>query len=90
RLKRITGEISGLATGLPLDWEAAAFVAVDDNRVDVIRALVFPASDTPYANGAFIFDIYLPPEYPNLPPKVQFLTTGGGRVRFNPNLYEGG
>ncbi|GIL78402.1 hypothetical protein Vretifemale_7873, partial [Volvox reticuliferus] len=90
RLKRITGEISGLATGLPLDWEASAFVAVDDNRVDVLRALVIPASDTPYANGAFIFDIYLPPEYPNLPPKVQFLTTAGGRVRFNPNLYNDG
>ncbi|KXZ45434.1 hypothetical protein GPECTOR_54g174 [Gonium pectorale] len=90
RLRRITGEISGLASGLPLDWEAAAFVAVDENRVDVLRALLIPASDTPYANGPFIFDIFLPPAYPNTPPKVQFLTTGGGRVRFNPNLYAEG
>lgn len=31
------GEVSALATGLPLDWEAAAFVAVDESRVDVLR-----------------------------------------------------
>ncbi|GFR41567.1 hypothetical protein Agub_g2287, partial [Astrephomene gubernaculifera] len=90
RLKRVTGEISGLASGLPLEWDAAAFVAVDESRVDVLRALLIPSSDTPYANGAFLFDIFLPPAYPNVPPKVQFLTTGGGRVRFNPNLYAEG
>lgn len=90
RLRRITGEVSALATGLPLDWEAAAFVAVDESRVDVLRALLLPASDTPYANGPFIFDIMLPPGYPNEPPQVKFLTTGGGRVRFNPNLYADG
>ena len=38
--------------------------------------------------GAFLFDLLLPPDYPRSPPRVQFLTTGGGRVRFNPNLYE--
>lgn len=36
---------------------------------------------TPYENGVFLFDIWLPPSYPEVPPKVQFLTTGGGRVR---------
>jgi hypothetical protein len=38
----------------------------------------------------FTFDLYLPPQYPDVPPKVQFLTTGGGHVRFNPNLYSDG
>ncbi|KAL7488490.1 hypothetical protein ACHAWX_000224, partial [Stephanocyclus meneghinianus] len=28
--------------------------------------------------------------YPHVPPKVQFLTTGGGAIRFNPNLYANG
>ena len=54
------------------------------------RALIIGPADTPYANGCFLFDIFLPAEYPNTPPKVQFLTTGGGRVRFNPNLYDNG
>ena len=26
-------------------------------------------------------------DYPLSPPKVNFMTTDGGRVRFNPNLY---
>ncbi|KAL3789903.1 hypothetical protein HJC23_010588 [Cyclotella cryptica] len=41
---------------------------------------------SPYANGCFFFDINLPSTYPRVAPKVQFLTTGGGRIRFNPNL----
>lgn len=39
--------------------------------------------DTPYGFGCFIFDIHLN-DYPARPPKVQLLTTGNGRVRFNP------
>eukprot|EP00804_Cyclotella_cryptica_P021257 CCRYP_001537-RA/>CCRYP_001537-RA protein AED:0.30 eAED:0.30 QI:0/-1/0/1/-1/0/1/0/100 len=45
---------------------------------------------SPYANGCFFFVINLPSTYPRIAPKVQFLTTGGGRIRFNPNLYNCG
>jgi ubiquitin-protein ligase len=38
-------------------------------------------------NGLFAFDVLLPADYPASPPKVLALTTGGGTVRFNPNLY---
>ena len=41
------------------------------------RALIIGPADTPYANGCFIFDIFLPSNYPNVPPQVHFLTTGG-------------
>lgn len=44
---------------------------------------------TPYANGCFFFDFHLY-DYPNSPPKGNFLTTGGSSVRFNPNLYNCG
>lgn len=40
--------------------------------------------DTPYANGLFEFDVWLPGSYPDSPPKVHLITTGGGRVRYNP------
>jgi baculoviral IAP repeat-containing protein 6 len=40
--------------------------------------------------GAFQFDIYCPPDYPKVPPLVNLQTTGGGSVRFNPNLYNCG
>lgn len=42
---------------------------------------------TPYANGCFVFDVHVPSDYPNSPPLVQLMTTGNGKVRFNPNLY---
>jgi baculoviral IAP repeat-containing protein 6 len=84
RNKRITSEVATLATSLPIAWDSAVLLAVDASRLDLLRALVLPPGDTPYGHGAFEFDIWLPPEYPEVPPRVQFLTTGGGSVRFNP------
>ena len=46
--------------------------------------------DTPYTGGCFMFDIFFPVKYPHTPPQVNFRTTGGGLVRFNPNLYNCG
>mgnify|MGYP000902727291 CR=1 FL=1 len=46
--------------------------------------------DSPYENGLFEFDILLGASYPSAPPTVNFVTTGGGKVRFNPNLYNCG
>ena len=90
RLRRITEEVSTLATSLPAAFDSCICLAVDSERMDLLRAVIFPASETPYSNGAFLFDIFLPSDYPQVPPKVQFLTTGGGTVRFNPNLYAEG
>ena len=45
---------------------------------------------TPYSGGLFAFDIYVPDTYPKLSPLVKLLTTGGGKVRFGPNLYADG
>lgn len=36
---------------------------------------------TPYCGGCFLFDIYFPPDYPRIPPRVDIRTTGGGSVR---------
>ena len=52
--------------------------------------MVLPPPDTPYGLAPFFFDVFCPSEYPARPPSVKFLTTGGGRVRFNPNLYNNG
>jgi hypothetical protein len=48
------------------------------------------AAGTPYAHGAFVYDIFFEDKYPEGPPKVNLMTTGGGSVRFNPNLYNEG
>jgi ubiquitin-protein ligase len=36
---------------------------------------------TPYENGCFIFDIYLPGEYNNVAPLVSSMTTNGGKSK---------
>lgn len=55
-----------------------------------MKCLIMGAEGTPYAHGAFIYDIYFSDQYPEVPPKVQLVTTGGGTIRFNPNLYADG
>ena len=90
RSLRIAKEVSSLAVSLPVFWASTICVRVDDENMSVLRALILPSTDTPYGGGAFEFDVRLPWDYPDKPPQVTFLTTGGGTVRFNPNLYESG
>lgn len=148
RTLRVAKEIAGLERLLPLTDSSGVFVRVDEQNVNVWRALIIGPEDTPYSGGCFVFDFYFPPEYPNCPPQVwvssgcamvwcfylvpllflftgfagethswcfksritfspqcpghaadicvglnsqvTLLTTGGGTVRFNPNLYNCG
>ena len=76
-----------MSTSLPIEHTNSIFVRVDDQRVDVMKALIMGAKDTPYAHGAYLYDVYFEDAYPNSPPKVNLETTGSGKVRFNPNLY---
>ncbi|CAD7704553.1 unnamed protein product [Ostreobium quekettii] len=90
RSKRLSREVRLLPTALPLHWDSCILLAVDRTRMDLMRAAIIPAENTPYANGIFVFDVYVPVDYPNGPPRVQFKTTAGGKIRFNPNLYKSG
>lgn len=89
-LRRISSEVASLFSSLPLAYSSTILLRVDEDRFDFLRACVFGPEDTPYDSGAFILDIFIPRTYPEVPPKVKLLTTGGGRVRFNPNLYATG
>jgi ubiquitin-conjugating enzyme E2 O len=55
--------------------------------MDLMRAVILGAQNTPYHDGLFVFDIYLPPGYPNTPPQTHYHSGG---LRLNPNLYENG
>lgn len=55
-----------------------------------LHAMITGPFDTPYEGGFFHFYIRFPPTYPLVSPRVKFMTTGGGTVRFNPNLYQNG
>ena len=65
--------VTALEANLPIAWHSSVHVAVDENRQDVMRVLILPDQDTPYANGAFVFDMFLPAEFPDVPPKVRAL-----------------
>lgn len=65
-------------------------IAADEDDITKVHALVVGPRGTPYEGGFFYFLIFFTPDYPIKPPKVKLMTTGGGRVRFNPNLYANG
>ncbi|GIM04217.1 hypothetical protein Vretimale_8765 [Volvox reticuliferus] len=90
RAVRLAKEVASLESLLPLSESSSIFARVDETAVQLWKALIVGPEDTPYSGGCFVFDLYFPPQYPNAPPQVHLMTTGGGRVRFNPNLYADG
>ncbi|KAK3923460.1 Ubiquitin-conjugating enzyme E2 Z [Frankliniella fusca] len=66
------------------------FCVPADNDFMTVHCIIIGPNDTPYEKGFFYFVVSFTSEYPIKPPKVKFMTTDGGAVRFNPNLYEDG
>jgi ubiquitin-protein ligase len=90
KLRALMREATQLSDHLPIHQESSIFVRQDEDRMDIIRALITGPVGTPYSLGCFVFDIYFPTNYPSVPPLVKLITTGNGTVRFNPNLYADG
>jgi len=67
-------------------------IVVSPDAKDPLRfhALLSGPAGTPYEGGSFYFVLRLPNDYPHSPPRARIMTTGGGAVRFNPNLYANG
>lgn len=84
RMRRLVCELSELGTSLP----EGIYVRHDGTRPDAMKFLIAGPEDTPYENGLWEFDLYCPPEYPNVPPKVTCKTVVPRG--FNPNLYHNG
>ncbi|KAM7189551.1 hypothetical protein V8F20_010090 [Naviculisporaceae sp. PSN 640] len=86
RMKTLVSQLASLRNDLP----DGIFVRHASSRLDALKVLFVGPAGTPYENGLFEFDFFCPANFPNSPPKAQFRTTGGGRARFNPNLYADG
>ncbi|XP_058101031.1 probable ubiquitin-conjugating enzyme E2 24 [Magnolia sinica] len=82
-LKKVQHEWSLLEKDLP----DTIYVRVYEERIDLMRAAIIGAPGTPYHDGLFFFDIFLPPDYPYEPPLVHY---NSGGLKLNPNLYESG
>ncbi len=90
KINEIYKQMNSLADEFTLiNWSSGVFIAVDETRPYLFKFLIIGPDDTPYENGCFIFDAFLD-KFPEKSPLVTFKTTSGGRVRFNPNLYNCG
>jgi ubiquitin-conjugating enzyme E2 Z len=85
-LKRITRELSDLFKE-PLP---GIMIDVSEENMSIVDVLIMGPEGTPYECGFFYFKMWFPNDYPSTPPKVETMTTGSGKVRFNPNLYNNG
>jgi ubiquitin-protein ligase len=89
-INRIAREMTLLKTSLPINWSSSIFVKFNKQNMSLIKVGIIGPNDTPYENGFYEFHIKLSEGYPDRNPSCHFQTTGGGRVRFNPNLYDSG
>ena len=87
---RLAQEFADLPRALPCESTNSIYVRVDKDNMDYMKVLIMGSEGTPYSNGAFQFDVFFDSQYPNAPPKVNLMTTGGNTTRFNPNLYANG
>jgi baculoviral IAP repeat-containing protein 6 len=88
--RRVQKEVMNISNNLPISKDSSIYFRYDPGNMSIMKFLIIPNIDTPYAYGCFEFDMYLPSDFPNSPPHVEIITTGGGRFRFNPNLYDNG
>ncbi|KAI3892179.1 hypothetical protein MKW92_053805 [Papaver armeniacum] len=72
---------------LEKDLPDTIFVRAYEGRMDLLRAVIVGAAETPYHDGLFFFDIHYPSEYPDTPPLANY---HAHNLRLNPNLYNCG
>lgn len=77
-------EMTLLARNLPDSIVVKSF----EDRSDLYSALIRGPHGTPYEDGLFLFDLRLPPDYPQSPPLCHYHSFC--RERLNPNLYVDG
>lgn len=79
-----------ISKSLPLTSTHAIFFRQDEDHINLFKFAVIPNEDTPYKYGVFVFDVFLPIDFPNCPPVVNHTTSRKNNFRFNPNLYSNG
>jgi ubiquitin-conjugating enzyme E2 Z len=85
-LRRVGNELRQLLE----DPLPGVIIVPDDDLALRLHAVIIGPDGTPYEGGFFYFLLQLPHDYGDAPPRVKLMTTGGGSVRFGPNLYSNG
>jgi hypothetical protein len=81
-VKRLAKEYADLSRSLPVSAGSSVLVRHQESALHQAQMLVLAPEGTPYARGCFLFDVFFPPDYPAVPPRVNLATTGAGTVRF--------
>ncbi|KAE8449676.1 hypothetical protein EG329_007451 [Mollisiaceae sp. DMI_Dod_QoI] len=68
RMRVLSKEIASMTTSLP----PGIFLKISESRPDIMKVLITGAEGSPYAGGLFTFDVFLPWNWPVLPPEVLF------------------
>lgn len=60
---------------------SAVFAVLEEEALNFSRFVISGPAGSPYEGGLFVFDVFLPTNYPVDPPLVQMITTGQGTVK---------
>jgi hypothetical protein len=83
-LKAIMKELKReLPAQLDLSARAAMFVRFDEEQPQFLQALLTGVAGSPYESGCFLFDVYVPPDYPATNPLVTHKTKNAAMVHAN-------
>jgi len=71
------------------------FIRFDEGNPRFLQAMLTGLKGTPYFNGCFLFDIYLPDDYPVKPLQIKHISRGAQKCHanngpggFSPNLHQ--
>lgn len=83
-----------LPSQLEVNCRGSMFVRFDEESPQYLRAMLTGIDGTPYASGVFLFDIFLPADYPHEPclcthvtPNANLVHANNGPGGFSPNLH---
>ncbi|XP_062582849.1 (E3-independent) E2 ubiquitin-conjugating enzyme UBE2O-like isoform X2 [Saccostrea cucullata] len=83
-LRAVRKEYQLLQSNLPNGIIVKGF----EDRMDLFSVMIIGPHGTPYEDGLFFFDVFLPADYPTSPPVFHYISYCTDRL--NPNLYEDG
>lgn len=87
-IRRLGSEIASFRKVLPMHKSSSIFVRVNELDIRKMRVAITGPEGTAYDSGIFVFDLYVPSDYPSTSPLMNIVNQGG--FRFNPNLYDNG
>jgi baculoviral IAP repeat-containing protein 6 len=75
---------------LPCSMTGSVFLMFKASNIGKMRALISGKPESPFADGLFLFDIFIPDGYPEIPPLLLFRTSNNTNFSFHPDLLQNG